>query len=107
MCDKINVMYAGRIVESAEKSELFQHPWHAYTRSLLKSIPASHPKGEPLYTIPGLPPDLSNPPAGCSFMPRNLIGKQELCLVSRSPALAEIQPGHFAQDCPGCLATAS
>ncbi len=107
MCDKINVMYAGRIVESAEKSELFQHPLHAYTRSLLKSIPASHPKGEPLYTIPGLPPDLSNPPAGCSFMPRNLIGKQELCLVSRSPALAEIQPGHFAQDCPGCLATAS
>ena len=105
MCDKINVMYAGRIIESAEKAELFRHPLHAYTRSLLKSIPATHPKGEPLYTIPGLPPDLSNPLAGCSFRPRNLIGKQELCLTETSPSLDEIEPGHFAQNCPGCLAT--
>jgi len=106
MCDKINVMYAGRIVESAEKAELFRHPLHAYTRSLLKSIPAIHPKGEPLYTIPGLPPDLSRPAPGCSFRPRNLIGKQELCLTEKSPVLDEIQPGHFAQNCPGCLASA-
>ena len=106
MCDVINVMYAGRIVESAEKSELFSHPLHAYTRSLLKSIPAIHPKGEPLYTIPGLPPDLSRPSPGCSFQPRNRIGKPNLCLTDRSPTLDEIQPGHFAQNCPGCLATA-
>jgi oligopeptide transport system ATP-binding protein len=105
MCDRINVMYAGRIIECAEKSGLFRHPLHAYTRSLLKSIPAIHPKGEPLYTIPGLPPDLSNPPAGCSFRPRNRIGKPELCLTDSSPALHEIQPGHFVQNCPGCLAT--
>ncbi len=106
MCDKINVMYAGRIIESAEKSELFRHPLHAYTRSLLKSIPATHPKGEPLYTIAGLPPDLSNPPAGCSFHPRNQIGRPDLCLTKSPPTLDEIQPGHFAQNCPGCLATA-
>jgi oligopeptide transport system ATP-binding protein len=106
MCDHINVMYAGRIVESAEKSELFRHPLHAYTRSLLKSIPATHPKGELLYTIPGLPPDLSRPSPGCSFRPRNRIGKPELCLMDKSPALDEIQPGHFAQNCPGCLANA-
>ncbi len=104
MCDKINVMYAGRIIESAEKAELFRHPLHAYTRSLLKSIPAAHPKGEPLYTIPGLPPDLSSSPVGCSFHPRNRIGKPELCLQESAPALDEIQPGHFAQNCPGCLA---
>jgi oligopeptide transport system ATP-binding protein len=104
MCDKINVMYAGRIIESAEKSELFRRPLHAYTRSLLKSIPATHPKGEPLYTIPGLPPDLSSPLAGCSFHPRNRIGKPGLCLTDTSPTLDEILPGHFAQNCPGCLA---
>ncbi len=106
MCDKINVMYAGRIVESAPKTELFRRPLHAYTRSLLKSIPASHPKGEPLYTIPGLPPDLSHPASGCSFQPRNRLGKPDLCLTGNSPPLDEIEPGHFAQNCPGCLATA-
>ena len=105
MCDHVNVMYAGRIIESAPKAELFRHPLHAYTRSLLKSIPASHAKGEPLYTIPGLPPDLSHPPAGCSFHPRNQIGKPELCLSDRSPSLDEIEPEHFAQNCPGCLAS--
>ena len=78
MCDHINVMYAGRIIESAPKAELFRNPLHAYTRSLLKSIPAAQPKGEPLYTIPGLPPDLTNPPAGCSFKARNRIGRPEL-----------------------------
>ncbi len=106
MCDQVNVMYAGRIIESAEQSDLFRHPLHAYTRSLLKSIPAIHPKGELLYTIPGLPPDLTLPAAGCSFQPRNRIGRPELCLSDRSPPLDEIQPGHFAQNCPGCLATA-
>ncbi len=104
MCDHINVMYAGRIVESAGKSDLFRQPLHAYTRSLLKSIPASHPKGELLYTIPGLPPDLSKPAAGCSFQPRNRLGNPELCLKETFPSLDEIHPGHFAQNCPGCLA---
>jgi oligopeptide transport system ATP-binding protein len=106
MCDRINVMYAGRIVESAGKADLFQHPLHAYTRSLLKSIPATHPKGEALYTIPGLPPDLSRPSPGCSFQPRNRLGKPELCLTQTAPPLDEIQPGHFVQNCPGCLASA-
>lgn len=106
MCDHINVMYAGRIVESATRSDLFSYPLHAYTRSLLKSIPAAQPKGEALITIPGLPPNLSNPPIGCAFKPRNLVGLPDLCITSERPELAEIQPGHFAQNCPGCLATA-
>jgi len=104
MCDHINVMYAGRIIESAPKAELFKNPLHAYTRSLLKSIPAAQPKGEPLYTIPGLPPDLTNPPVGCSFKARNRIGKPDLCL-STTPPLSEITEGHYAQNCPGCLAS--
>lgn len=103
MCDHINVMYAGRIVESAAKDEIFKNPLHAYTRSLLKSIPAAQPKGQPLYTIPGLPPDLTHPPTGCAFHARNKIGKPELCLTT-TPPLSEIFPEHFAQNCPGCLA---
>jgi len=104
MCDHIHVMYAGRIVEAAEKADLFRRPLHAYTRSLLKSIPATHAKGDELYTIPGLPPDLTRDAPCCDFAPRNRLGKPELCLTDRVPELAEIQPGHFARNCPGCLA---
>ena len=105
MCDTINVMYAGRIVESAARADLFGNPLHAYTRSLLKSIPAAQPKGQPLITIPGLPPNLSNPPRGCAFQPRNLLGDAKLCLADQPPELTEIHPGHYAQNCPGCLAS--
>ena len=104
VCDHVNVMYAGRIIESAPREALFRKPLHAYTRSLLQSIPARHAKGEELYTIPGLPPDMSRPPQGCAFQPRNRMGDASLCLTDRIPELAEIEPGHFAQNCPGCLA---
>ena len=92
--DRINVMYAGRIVESAPARELLEHPRHAYTRALMKSIPGLHAKGSPLYTIPGLPPN----------RPRNTLGNPELCLTDREPELVEISPGYSVQNCPGCLA---
>ena len=104
VCDEINVMYAGRIVERASSQELFRNPLHAYTRSLLKSIPATHAKGEVLYTIPGLPPDVSRPIDGCAFRPRNGIGNSDLCPTDSRPTLEEIESGHWAQNCPGCLA---
>jgi oligopeptide transport system ATP-binding protein len=104
MCDHVNVMYAGRVVESAPSAELFRKPRHAYTRSLLRSIPAIHARGETLYTIPGLPPDLSHPIPGCSFRPRNTLGDSSLCLTERTPELVETSPGHFVRNCPGCLA---
>jgi oligopeptide transport system ATP-binding protein len=104
VCDEINVMYAGRIVERATSKELFRNPLHAYTRSLLKSIPAMHAKGEVLYTIPGLPPDVSRPIEGCAFSPRNGIGNRDLCITDSRPPLEEIETGHWAQNCPGCLA---
>jgi oligopeptide transport system ATP-binding protein len=97
-------MYGGRIVERATKAELFRKPLHAYTRSLLQSIPARHEKGEELYTIPGLPPDMTDPPLGCAFRPRNTIGNAAACLTDESPELAEIEPDHYVQNCPGCLA---
>lgn len=102
--DRINVMYAGRIVESAPARELLEHPWHAYTRALMKSIPGLHARGVPLYTIPGLPPNMMQEPSGCSFRPRNTLGNPELCLTDREPELAELSPGHWVQNCPGCLA---
>jgi oligopeptide transport system ATP-binding protein len=103
-CEVVNVMYAGRIVEQAPAAELFAKPLHAYTRALLKSIPATHQRGEALYTIPGIPPDLSETPDHCSFSARNTMGDRSQCLRDRRPELAEITPGHFAQNCPGCLA---
>ena len=102
-CDKVNVMYAGRIVERAETKRLFASPLHAYTRALMKSIPATHSKGEELYTIPGIPPDLANPPSGCAFHARNTLGDASKCLTDSPPPLTEVQPGHYAQNCPGCL----
>jgi oligopeptide transport system ATP-binding protein len=69
-CRRVNVMYAGRIVESALTDDIFALPLHPYNASLQQSIPALHRKGELLFTIPGAPPDLSRRMAGCSFAPR-------------------------------------
>ena len=103
VCDVVNVMYAGRLVESASAADLFAHPRHAYTRALMRSIPALQKKGEPLYTIPGLPPDLSHLPSGCAFRARQTPDRQALCLTDRQPPLQEIAPGHWVQACPGCV----
>lgn len=99
---RIQVMYAGSIVESAPAEELLAHPLHAYTRALMASIPAAKAKGEPLQTIPGLPPTLREPIRGCAFKPRNTIGHPELCLTDRVPELVEAEPGHWVRNCPGC-----
>jgi len=107
VCDNVNVMYSGRIVESASAEDLFNNPMHAYTRALLKSIPATHAKGERLYTIPGLPPSLTDPPKGCAFHQRNTLGNPDLCITDSTPELAEKAPKHWVQNCPGCLARAA
>jgi len=70
LCDRVQVMYAGRIVETADTRTLFRSPRHPYTKALQRSIPSLQPKGRELHTIPGMPPDLSMPIAGCSFAPR-------------------------------------
>jgi peptide/nickel transport system ATP-binding protein len=69
--DRVNVMYAGRIVETAETDELFATMHHPYTQALLASIPRlSQDATMQLLNIPGLPPDLANPPGGCRFAAR-------------------------------------
>jgi len=92
LCDQVQVMYAGRIVETADTRSLFSAPRHPYTRALQRSIPALQPKGGELYTIPGLPPDLSKPLPGCAFAPRceHATGPCQ----RESPRLLPLQPGH-------------
>ncbi|MBA3848702.1 MAG: dipeptide/oligopeptide/nickel ABC transporter ATP-binding protein [Opitutus sp.] len=70
LCDRVQVMYAGRIMERAGTRRLFASPRHPYTQALQRSIPALQRKGEEFHTIPGLPPDLSAPLSGCPFAPR-------------------------------------
>jgi oligopeptide/dipeptide ABC transporter ATP-binding protein len=69
-CDRVNVMYAGRIVESGSTDQIFYEPKHAYTQALHKAIPSLQMKGDLLYTVPGMPPDLIKPIQGCAFYPR-------------------------------------
>ena len=69
-CSRVNVMYAGRIVESSETAALFERPAHPYTRALLSSIIRIDDDVRRLNTIPGLMPDLIDVPAGCAFHPR-------------------------------------
>ncbi len=93
LCDRVQVMYAGRIVETADTRSLFYQPKHPYTRALHRSIPSLQPKGSELYTIRGMPPDLSKPIVGCPFTPRCEFAT-DLC-ISRDPPLAEWKPGHL------------
>ncbi|MGA4801154.1 ABC transporter ATP-binding protein [Streptomyces lavendulocolor] len=70
VADKIAVMYAGRIVEQSPIHDLYKRPAHPYTRGLLDSIPRLDQKGQELYAIKGLPPNLMKIPTGCAFNPR-------------------------------------
>ncbi|MDP2138843.1 MAG: ABC transporter ATP-binding protein [Candidatus Didemnitutus sp.] len=70
LCDRVQVMYGGRMVEQAATRTLFAAPRHPYTQALQRSIPGLQQKGTTLNTIPGMPPDLSQPAVGCPFAPR-------------------------------------
>ncbi|MFC1870504.1 ABC transporter ATP-binding protein [Chloroflexota bacterium] len=70
MCDKVGVMYAGKIVETASIRDLFNKPLHPYTTALMNCLPKLTANQGKLTSIEGQPPDLANPPPGCSFAPR-------------------------------------
>ncbi|MFI2238940.1 ABC transporter ATP-binding protein [Streptomyces chrestomyceticus] len=90
VADKIAVMYAGRIVEHAPVHELYKNPAHPYTRGLLDSIPRLDQKGQELYAIKGLPPNLLNIPTGCAFNPR--------CPKAQDICRTEVPPLHSVSD---------
>ena len=96
LCDRVQVMYAGRIVESADTRTLFHSPRHPYTRALQRSIPSLQPKGTELYTIAGMPPDLSKALPGCAFSAR-CEHATDACRAT-PPALVPLSPTH-AQAC--------
>ncbi|MFD6987243.1 ABC transporter ATP-binding protein [Streptomyces sp. NPDC059943] len=84
VADRIAVMYAGRIVESAPVHDIYKAPAHPYTRGLLDSIPRLDQKGRELYAIKGLPPNLQRIPAGCAFNPR-CPRAQDICRTDVPP----------------------
>ncbi len=93
-CDRVLIMYAGRVAEMAPTDRLYYHPKHPYNRALQKSIPALQKKGVELYTIPGLPPDLSKPLEGCPFAPRCEFARDK-CRAGKIE-LREVAPDHFS-----------
>jgi len=70
MCDRVAVMYAGRVAENSDVRELFNNPAHPYTEALMRSVPNVDEEVEYLYSIEGQPPALDNLPPGCTFAPR-------------------------------------
>ncbi|MFG3283137.1 ABC transporter ATP-binding protein [Streptomyces sp. NPDC048111] len=86
VADKIAVMYAGRIVEQAPVHEIYKRPAHPYTKGLLESIPRLDQKGQELYAIKGLPPNLLKIPSGCAFNPR-CPQAQDICREEVPPLL--------------------
>jgi peptide/nickel transport system ATP-binding protein len=98
--DRIAIMYAGEIVESAPSDELFRRPLHPYTVGLMNSFPPLSGPLERIVGIAGSPPDLAKPPSGCRFHPRCMhCDASSHALYARQttdrPVLREVEPGHF------------
>ena len=100
-CDRVHVMYAGRVLESGTIEQVFYKPMHPYTRALHKAIPSLQIKGDLLYTIPGMPPDLAKPIEGCAFYPRCPYPKVADPQGDR-PKPVEREDGHCVMECPFC-----
>jgi oligopeptide transport system ATP-binding protein len=95
MADRIQVMYAGHIVETASTEEIFANPRHPYTVGLLKSIPRlDATRKEKLEPIRGLPPDLIDLPDMCPFVPRCNYAREKC--EQKNPPLLEVNKGHWA-----------
>jgi oligopeptide/dipeptide ABC transporter ATP-binding protein len=113
LADRVLVMYAGKVVESAPVADLFREPRHPYTLSLLGSLPRLDVELDHLVTIPGQPPSLTNPPPGCAFYQRcTLSGGRSRC-YEEEPQLLTIgtRPRsaacHFSEEMEGLAESVS
>jgi len=100
LCDRVAVMYLGKLVEIAASDELFDHPCHPYTRALLSAVPLPDPAAEEArehQVLPGEVPSPLNPPPGCVFHPRCSLA--EPACRERVPDLLELRPEHWVA-CP-------
>lgn len=96
MCDRVNVMYAGRIVEEADVTDLFRSPKHPYTEALIESTPVLGEADKDLATIPGSVPNLIDLPQGCKFAPRcqaRVEHALEIC-TQEEPELKQVASNH-------------
>ena len=95
ICDRVSVMYVGKIVELAETSALFTTPKHPYTEALLSAIPTPDPEvSMERILLPGEVANPANPPSGCYFHPRCGYA-QDICKTTE-PSWEEVEPGHFS-----------
>ena len=92
ICDRVCVMYAGRVVENAETIELFDNPTHPYSRALLASVPSADRPVQRLSSIEGQPPALHHLPPGCPFQPR-CRDSMDKC-TAEDPPEVELGPRH-------------
>jgi peptide/nickel transport system ATP-binding protein len=94
-CDRGVVMYAGEVVESGTTADIFTDATHPYTRQLIKAFPNIHERREMVSSIKGDPPNLIDPPPGCSFQPRCDV-RVEICALEH-PVLVDVGRGHFVR----------
>ena len=104
-CETVAVIYAGSIVESGSREDIFDHPTHPYTIGLFESLPNMTAEGEKLKPIAGMPPDPTNLPEGCAFAPRCPYATEQC--QRQKPEMNELTPGHlcacFNKTTPGSL----
>ncbi len=96
-CDKVAIVYAGEVVESGSKEQIFRNPLHPYTKGLFASLPKLDDDSKRLKPIKGLPPDPTHLPEGCKFCPR--CPHEEECQEGRSKQapMIEVETGHFVR----------
>lgn len=102
LCDRVAVMYLGKIIELASSDELYANPIHPYTKALLSAIPHPNPnelKKRERIILQGDPPSPVAPPPGCAFAPRCPVKKSALC-ETKTPVLVEVKKDHWVTDCP-------
>ena len=93
--DRVNVMYAGKVIEQGPSTEIYHNPRHPYTLGLLRSVPRlDQPRKARLDPIDGQPPDLANLPLGCSFRPRCKFAIEKC--ATQVPPLMQVETGHLA-----------
>ena len=92
-CEKVAIMYAGKLVEYGNITDVYREPLHPYTQGLLGAFPSLYGERKKLVSIPGMPPDLLDPPAACRFHPRCPYA-MEVCMKVEPPSL-ESRRNHY------------